>query len=262
MGGHYILPEDSEWVLPNRTFDQNKFYCVTGGKCEITIGSQHFIGERGDWFVMPANVLHSYRNLDEGKYSLYYIHFDLYPSSQLFSMSGLPYRVQIPPQSRAWQLFESFAGLCNSKNLVDRIRVKALLLELISEYIALADARDISVKSDSDTRIDKILRYINDNLSDRLTLGRLSAEFHLHPNHFIRFFKQKTGHTPAKYIKLKKMETAKRYLEETDLNVSEIMARIGESDLCGFSKQFKSFYTFSPANYRKYFNSVRVIKQK
>ena len=52
----------------------------------------------------------------------------------------------------------------------------------------------------------------------------------MHPNHFIRFFKEKTGETPAKYIKARRMETAKRYLEETELSVKEIMLAIGEND--------------------------------
>ena len=257
LGGHSVIPRGSDWVLHPKTFGQNKFYFVTGGECDITIGNKSFHGTRGDWFVMPAGVLHSYSNCNENDFSLYYIHFDIYPNAELFTMLDLPCHVKAQEDGRVWELFTRYARLTGSANLVDRITVKSLLLELIAEYITMCNAQDVSVESAADTRIDLILRYINDNLSQELGLGRLAAQFHLHPNHFIRYFKQKTGDTPARYVRMKKMETAKRLLEETQLNISEIMEKVGESDLCGFSKQFKSIYGMSPVNYRKYFRSVR-----
>ena len=54
----------------------------------------------------------------------------------------------------------------------------------------------------------------------------------MHPNHFFRFFKDKTVHFPAKYIKMLKMEIARRYLEETEMPVSKIIEEIGDDDFC------------------------------
>ena len=73
------------------------------------------------------------------------------------------------------------------------------------------------------------------------------------PNHFIRAFKDKTGTTPAKYIKLRKMETAKQLLESTDLTNEEITEKLALSDSSHFSKLFKEVYNMSPRKYRTYF---------
>lgn len=58
------------------------------------------------------------------------------------------------------------------------------------------------------------------------------------------------------------METAKRYLESTDLYIGEILEKIGECDASSFSKQFKKRYSLSPREYKKtYIQSKKIKKQ-
>ncbi len=52
-------------------------------------------------------------------------------------------------------------------------------------------------------------------------------------------------------MRIFKLETAKRLLEETDLSVIEIMNRTGFDDVAAFSKLFKSYFGASPKNWRK-----------
>lgn len=257
VGGHYIAPVGADWSLAPKTFSQCKFYLVADGSCDISINGQSFVGKRGDWFLMPCGAKNSYQNHRDKPFELYWMHFDVYPNAELFSLPELPYRVTVEENGRAWELFRKYTGISESKRLLDRISVKTILLELISEYLTLANISDVAIKGADDSRIDEILRYINDNLSHGLSVTQTAAKFHIHPNHFIRFFKDKTGQTPAKYIKAKQMEKAKRYLEETEMSVKEIMSAIGENDPYSFSKQFKNAYSFSPANYRKYFKNSK-----
>ena len=67
----------------------------------------------------------------------------------------------------------------------------------------------------------------------------------------IKFFKSRTGITPSKYVMIQKMEHAKMLLDETDLDLSEIIERIGLEYMSHFSKLFKNFYGVSPQHYRK-----------
>lgn len=260
VGGHYVAPPGADWSLNTKTFTQCKFYLVADGSCDISINGQSFTGKKGDWFLIPSSVKNSYQNHRDRTFELYWMHFDIYPNTEIFSIPSLPYHVSVEERGRAWELFRKYAAISESKNLIDRINVKTILLELITEYLTLANINDISIKGTADSRIDAILRYINDNLSQGLSVTGTASEFHMHPNHFIRFFKDKTGQTPAKYIKTKQMEKAKRYLEETEMSVKEIMASIGETDPYSFSKQFKNAYSFSPANYRKYFKNSKKYK--
>lgn len=146
-------------------------------------------------------------------------------------------------------MFKNYAAISKQNDLTDKITIKSFLFSLIAEYIFHAHPDGISVLSRSDSRIDDILRFINNNLDKPLSVPELSAKFHLHPNHFIRFFKDKTGETPGKYIKIRKLETAKRLLESTDLYITEIMEKVGSVDQSQFSKQFKAYFGYSPRQY-------------
>lgn len=110
---------------------------------------------------------------------------------------------------------------------------------------------EISDKYIADSKISKIIKYISDHLDQPLTVSELAEEFHFHPSHLNRIFKKTTGVTPALYVKTKKMNTAKWYLENSDLSIHEIMKIIGESDQAMFSKSFKRFFALSPKEYRK-----------
>ncbi|MBQ9921907.1 MAG: helix-turn-helix domain-containing protein [Clostridia bacterium] len=257
VGGHYTPPVGANWSLAPKTFSQCKFYLVASGSCDISINDQSFVGKKGDWFLMPCGAKNSYQNHRDKPFELYWMHFDVYPNAELFSISELPYRVKVEDGGKAWELFRRYAEISESKNLIDLINIKIILLELIAEYLKLANINDVSIKGTEDSRVDAILRYINENLSQGLSVIQAASHFHMHPNHFIRFFKSKTGQTPAKYIKAKQMEKAKRYLEETEMSVKEIMASVGETDPYSFSKQFKNAYSFSPVNYRKYFKNSK-----
>lgn len=257
LGGFFSAPAGKVWQYSSHTFAQNKFYFVTEGSCTIVINGEKYTATAGDWFFIPANATHSYANHNEKLFQKYWMHFDIYPNNELFHILNLPYLVKVKKGSKAYKLFRQYAALSSSDKLLDKINVKSILMQLIAEYINLAISDSISVKSISDTKIDDVLRFINNNIEKPLSVTELADAFHLHPNHFIRFFKSKTGQTPAKYVKAKKMETAKRYLEDSDLYVTEIMEKIGENDSASFSKQFKSCYSLSPREYRKMYISKK-----
>lgn len=253
-GGKFCCHPEYLWECATHTFDQNKFYFIINGKCNITINGKKHIARAGQWFFIPAGTPHSYSAFKGQCFEKYWMHFDLYPSTSIFDMLELPFFVNVPEGSAVYDLFSQASNAMESNDFTDRIRLKTCLLSLVSEYIKLVYPDGVTIES-TNSRIDDVLRYINNNLDHPLSVPFLAATFHLHPTHFIRFFKEKTGQTPAKYIKICRLETAKRLLEDTDLYILEIIENIGLSDESQFSKQFKTYFGYSPRNYRKYFRS-------
>lgn len=257
LGGFVSFPPGKIWKCDGNEFSQNKFYFITKGSCTIVLNGREFVGNTGDWFYIPAHTFYKYSNHTDKSFEKFFMHFDLYPNNELFHILNLPYFVKVEKGSNVPAMFRKYTKILNSDNLTDKINIKAILMQLISEYINLAIPDNVSVKNISSSKIDEVLRFINNNIEKPLTITDLSNEFHLHPTHFIRFFKNKTGQTPAKYIKAQKMEVAKRYLLNSDLYINEIMDKIGESDQALFSKQFKSYFSMSPNEYRKIYKNKK-----
>lgn len=257
LGGFFKTTLDTNWKHSLHCFSQNKFYFITKGTCMVQINDQKFTAKAGDWFYIPANTMHGYSTIKGETFEKFWIHFDVYPNNEIFHTLNLPPMINVSGNREVFRLFKKFRAAYDSNALCDRIEEKSVLLALISEYIRIALPEGVIVKSIDDERMDEIIRYINSNLSESLTLSKLAKEFHLHPNHFIRFFKSKTGVTPVRYIKTRKMETAKRLLEDSELSIAEIMEKIGENNINNFSKQFKNYYSLSPREYRKFFLTTK-----
>lgn len=252
LGGHLSVPRGERWELfPPLKNTQNKFYLITKGSCTITVEGEEYHGRPGDLFLIPAGVSHSYKNHSEAEFSKLWVHFDLLPDNTVISLLSLPIVLQVPKEGKAYRLLRRFVRLKASQELADRIEAKALILDLFAEYVRLSYPAGVEVRTEQKTPIGEIVRYINNHLKEPLTVASLAERCYLHPNHFTRIFKQKTGQTPARYIRGKKMELAKTYLEGSDLSIREIMEKVGEEDLFGFSKRFKSYSSYSPREYRR-----------
>ena len=259
LGGFLKTKPDTKWKYGLHRFSQNKFYYITKGKCTIQINDQEFTAKAGDWFYIPANTLHGYSTIDGETFEKFWMHFDIYPNNEIFHSLNLPAMINVSGNSAVTRLFKKFLAAYSSNSLCNKIEEKSVLMALLSEYIRIALPEDIMVKSVDDKRIDEIIRFINGNLNQSLSLSELAKKFYLHPNHFVRFFKNKTGVTPIHYIKARKMETAKRLLEDSDLSVTEIIEKIGENNINNFSKQFKNYYGLSPRKYREFFTTTKII---
>ena len=254
-GGFFRCEPTYKWQDENQIFDQNKFYCITEGRCTIVINDKVYNAKAGDWFFIPAFTSHGFNN-DKGLFKKFWLHCDFYPNKDIFALTNLPYYVNFDLNGNVPKLFDKLVKSAKSDLLADKIIVKATLLELFAEYVKLAHPNGVSVKSDSDNRFDDLLRFINENLNENFSNALLAEKCFLSPNHFIKCFKDLTGQTPASYIKQRKMECAKRMLENTDLDISNIAEKVGIYDVSHFCKIFKSFYEKSPKEHRKYYKST------
>ena len=251
-GGHFYMPTGTDWRRQNILFDQNKFYYITNGICSITIRDKVYEGRPGCWFFIPANTPHSYYNDPTLPFGLYSIHFNLYPRMNLAEQLNLGYMVEASADSECEQIFRRFAGICDSNLLCDKIETKAHLLQLLREYILLSGHGNVAVSGKSSEGLNRVLSYINENLHQHISNEQLAKLCHLQLTHFVRFFKEKVGQTPQRYITHKRLEAAKRLLEQTELSITEITESVGFYDSAHFSRSFKQIYDMSPLHYRNF----------
>ena len=121
-----------------------------------------------------------------------------------------------------------------------------LLVFLNKEYIA-RDMNDITEDLIYDSKISDIISYINDNLSEDLSLENLASKFYISKYHLLRLFKKHTGYTPYNYIH-KRLITAKGLLKE-GLNISQVCHECGFNDYSNFIRAFSKEFGISPKKY-------------
>lgn len=250
-GGYFKSKADVDWSMAMHSSAMCKFYYITKGTCEITIEDVTYTARAGDWFFIPARTPHSYHNFNGVVFEKYWMHFYISPARNIPKLLGAGYLLSLKERKEVNRLFGKFVKLFPGKNFAERIEVKAIALELLSLFIKESEKKEDDISALEDSAISEVFDYIDRNM-DRLIRNETLAEIaHMHPTHFIRFFKAETGQTPKEYINGRKMEIAKAMLEGTELPISEISESLGFFDSMHFSKTFKKRYSISPTAYRK-----------
>ena len=100
-------------------------------------------------------------------------------------------------------------------------------------------------KNSSIVKVNNITAYIDKNLNEDLTLDFLAEKFNISKFYFSHIFKEHTGLSVFKYIKLKRLALAKEYYE-SGLTLTEAATKSGFSDYTAFYKMYKAEYGVSP----------------
>ncbi len=109
-------------------------------------------------------------------------------------------------------------------------------------------------KQHEDEPIRKAQEYIENNIMERITIDELAGKFAIGRRHFERRFKKATNNTPVEYMQRVKIEAAKKQLETSRKNVSEVMYEVGYSDTKAFRTVFKKITGLSPVDYKNKYN--------
>lgn len=116
-------------------------------------------------------------------------------------------------------------------------------------------------KKHEDEPIKQAQEFIEQNITERISVEELSIKFSIGRRHFERRFKKATNNTPIEYIQRVKIEAAKKKLETSTMNVSEVMYDVGYSDVKAFRSVFKKLTGLSPIDYRNKYNKEAAIMQ-
>ena len=101
--------------------------------------------------------------------------------------------------------------------------------------------------------ITAIIRYLQEHLSQEISLNVLAGEFHLSAQYISQLFKNEIGVNFLAYLTNIRMEHAKKLLLSTPLSVAEISEQSGYGDYRVFTKAFKKSEGVTPSAYRRNF---------
>lgn len=101
--------------------------------------------------------------------------------------------------------------------------------------------------------ITSITRYLQEHLSEEVSLSVLSDEFHLNSQYISQLFKNEIGVNFLTYFTNIRMERAKKLLLSTSLSVAEVAEQSGYGDYRVFTKVFKKSEGITPSQYRRDF---------
>ena len=95
------------------------------------------------------------------------------------------------------------------------------------------------------SKVSEILQYINDHLTDELSIDRIADNFFVSKYYMMRQFKQETGYTMGNYISRKRLLLAKELIL-SGIPSTQACFDCGYKDYSTFSRAYKRFFSESP----------------
>lgn len=93
----------------------------------------------------------------------------------------------------------------------------------------------------------KILKFVDENISCRLTVSRVAEEFLYSVSYISHLFKKETGVSLQSYIISKKIDYAKSLLSDKNVMLIEVAAKCGYKSVPSFCRLFRKYTGFTPS---------------
>lgn len=116
------------------------------------------------------------------------------------------------------------------------------------EPAALSSAAKL--KSDADICA-AIKELLNQKIGASMKLDEISRGLNTSKTRLKAIFKRETGYTILEYYNRQKIERAKRFIREENMNYTQIAEKLGYSSIHYFSRHFKQVTDMSPSQYDK-----------
>lgn len=120
--------------------------------------------------------------------------------------------------------------------------------------ISLYENRVVNEHMQQEERtINGLTRYMQEHLSEEITLSVLAEEFHLNAQYISQLFKNEIGVGFLAYLTNIRLEKAKKLLLSTALPIADVAEQSGYGDYRVFTKVFKKAEGITPSQYRRDF---------
>lgn len=176
-------------------------------------------------------------------------------------------------------LIDSAQGLCFNGPDAERIKEEILELTMIQgfqtatkflnilNYMATASRRklvsnysesEVSLSTSNSRRVSKACKYIEDNISRKITLSEVAELVNMSDSAFSHFFKKKTGISFITYVNNLRVAKACELLINTSLSASEICYDCGFNNKSNFIRIFAKRKNMTPIEYRNHISQLLI----
>lgn len=158
-----------------------------------------------------------------------------------------PFKVKILENER--DIYMQMIELLNQDDQLSLIKANAICTQLVTDYIKITQVDNTKIPYKD--ALDKIAKYIHDNLEQPLKVTDLAALCGFCKNHFCALFKNYFEISPKQYVINVKLKEAAFLLLNSNSSVEEISSRLSFFSPSQFISCFRKHYGMTPAQFRK-----------
>ncbi|MBW8333833.1 MAG: AraC family transcriptional regulator [Prolixibacteraceae bacterium] len=123
----------------------------------------------------------------------------------------------------------------------------------VNYRILASSAYQLEEHTELNSRLDKIMHFINTNYQRKITQDEIAARIGMTSVAFCRYFKEKTGKGFIFFVNEMRIGYACKLLIEHHLSISQICFECGFNNLSNFNRMFKRQTGYTPGEYQQQF---------
>lgn len=249
-------------VAALHSHQMHELFFVTQGALEIKSESGNQNMGVGDLAVVPSELLHTIKPLEETHYMN--IMFSIQPAKRQ-TKNGYVQQFSDLLDKNQITVIRNF----DTMNCFERLRLYQSYGHMDSEQLIMACLQEIifllknKLFQAKDTGLlqmrlenigyrDYIIdQYINEYGNKTLSLAELSEMVHLSPAQLQRIIKKLYNQSFRERILFLKMQNAKQLIRDTDLPMQKIADMVGYASFYSFYGVFKKYFGLTPSQYRE-----------
>jgi AraC family transcriptional regulator, arabinose operon regulatory protein len=109
-----------------------------------------------------------------------------------------------------------------------------------------------------DPRVLRVVDYIEANPHLNLQFEQLARSMNMSSSRLRHIFTAQVGLSPKQYLRTIRLELAKHLVENTYLNVKEVMTKVGFNDESHFVRDFEKAFGLTPTRHRQMYRSMNL----
>ncbi|MDL2298382.1 AraC family transcriptional regulator [Synergistaceae bacterium OttesenSCG-928-D05] len=266
------LNRNTEWQMEHYHFHNmcEVLFVVEGG-CECLIGTELYRLRRGTVLPLDPTTLHKTNRSGDGEYARYVLHFSpedvaafSTPKTDLLRcFQGKDRYIQLEEDAVAEMIKTFERCLCPYSGFGADVRGRNAFFELLIELGELSKIGRSPNRVDSKnfTRIQPILTYINENMTEQLSLETIAKKFHFNKQYFCRIFKKTIGISLGEYITSVRIQNSCLLLRR-GCSVQVSGEESGFINNAAFITTFKKIVGQTPGKYKQAFKDARLIDEE
>jgi AraC-like DNA-binding protein len=151
------------------------------------------------------------------------------------------------------ELINKLIRICTSqdksKNIYADLQLKELFIRLLQSQ-QLGQATEGCIKDSNGNRLNFVLHYIKEHLTEKIAVEALSRKAYLSRNLFFKWFREQFGITPVEYVNKERIKLAKALLAKPQNSIYDVSKLCGFTDVNYFIRVFRKLEGTTPKVYQ------------
>ncbi len=266
-GNHY-----PGWLEPDRIIYDHQLVLFLDGDTSMQIGSESYVCPHNSYIIIPPATVHRSEVTSTTHCTRHCILFDwiysgLEHDRPMYSYLPDPVDNQlirptprsVPsgifhgriPDAQCLSLYDDMHSCFHSDNVINHLRSRALLLDLLIRLLAGRHGTINQSAPDLATRIQQLLTPLAlVAIADMPPLRETLEELNITYSYACRCFRQRFSTTPHAYIMSQRINLAQRRLLHEQTNVETVAHQSGFSSPQHFTRCFRQYCGYSPSEWR------------